>query len=75
MSFPRFALKFAAVASLALAIGFAGLAQRPASEVSLLVELIDRFELSVLRRQITSRSRAGDLSDHDFLRQLNDEEP
>ncbi|MFO0016303.1 MAG: HpsJ family protein [Synechococcaceae cyanobacterium] len=61
------------VASLALALGFAGLAQRPGSEISLLAELVDRFELSVLRRRISRDNRAGTLSDQDYVAQLTDE--
>ena len=61
------------VACLALAVGFAGLAQRPGSESSLLAELISGFELSVLRRQISRDIRAGNLSDQDYVEQLNDD--
>lgn len=61
------------VACLALAVGFAGLAQRPGKETSLLAELIAGFELSLLRRQISRSGRAGNLSDQDYVDQLNDE--
>jgi hypothetical protein len=61
------------VASLALALAFAGLAQRPGSESSLLAELIHGLEMSLLRRQITRDNRAGNLSDQDYVDQLNDE--
>ena len=62
------------VASLALAFGFAGLAQRPGSEVSWLAELINRFELSVLRRQLGNRARAAKLDERELIRQMSEDE-
>ncbi|MEB3360972.1 MAG: hypothetical protein VKI42_02475 [Synechococcaceae cyanobacterium] len=62
------------VTSLAFAIAFAGLAQRPGSEFSLLSELIGRFEFGLQRRQISRRNRAGNMDDQDYVSRLTDDQ-
>lgn len=62
------------VTSLAFAIAFAGLAQRPGSEISLLGELIGRVEFGLHQRQITRRNRAGNLNDQDYVSRLTDDQ-
>lgn len=71
MLLPTFARD--SVISLAFAVGFAGLAQRPGSEISLLAELIGRFEFGLQRRQISRSNRAGNMNDQDYVSMLTDD--
>lgn len=58
------------IACLALAVGFAGLARRPGSDLSLLQELQDGLDRLWFRQRFQRRNRQT-LSDDEYLRQLS----
>ena len=59
------------VASLALSLGFASLAQRPGAPRSLLQELQAGLDTLLLRRYFTRLARRNRLTDQDYVRQLS----
>jgi hypothetical protein len=62
-------------ASLILAIGFAGLAQRPVSELSLLAELQRGWQqLRYSQMSLGRGSRQTRSSDEDYIRQISGEQ-
>ena len=62
------------VASLGLAVGFAGLSCIPGSEISLLEQLQNSFSRLRLRRQLKRRSRSSNFGDQEYIRLISEEQ-